>query len=90
MKRALFLTLLLASCLPQGSGGERPAPFADSFTREQLGDRYRKTGGSWRVLEGGLHTMGDHNQPLWLQVPLSRNMRVEFTGSVPTFWSSLE
>jgi hypothetical protein len=78
--RALAISLLLAAaCLPMRGSDDAPAPFADDFERAQLGTRYRKTGGSWRVLGGALHTMGDHNQPLWLDVPLARNVRVEFT-----------
>ena len=82
MKRVLVLAVVLlsSSCLPKDARTEaRAVPFADAFARYALGDRYRKTGGSWRILDGGLHTMGDHNQPLWLELPLSRNVRVEFT-----------
>lgn len=75
---ALAMPLLL-SCLPKERESGVAVPFADDFARAELGDKYRKTGGSWRILDGALHTMGDHNQPLWLDVPLARNTRVEFT-----------
>jgi hypothetical protein len=68
----------LGSCLPKGASAA-PTPFRDDFARAELGAHYKKTGGSWRILEGALHTMGDRNQPLWLDVPLARNTRVEFT-----------
>ena len=73
------LAACCCSCLPKGEGAEQPLSFSDDFERAELGAHYTKTGGSWRVLAGGLHTRGDHNQPLWLDVPLPRNVRVEFT-----------
>lgn len=82
MKRASvawFAVSLVGCALSCARPASEPRAFADAFGRPDLGARYRKTGGSWRVLEGGLHTMGDHNQPLWLDVPLARNVRVEFT-----------
>lgn len=78
---ACFVVVTIAlgfACLPKRNEGQ-VAPFADEFARAELGDKYQKTGGSWRLVEGALHTMGDHNQPLWLDVPLARNTRVEFT-----------
>jgi hypothetical protein len=78
----VVVTIALAgaggACLPKRESGE-VAPFRDEFAREELGAQYRKTGGSWRIVDGALHTMGDHNQPLWLDVPLAKNTRVEFT-----------
>lgn len=70
-----------AACLPKDRAGEAPQPFRDDFARSELGSKYRKTGGSWRIVDGALHTMGDRNQPLWLDVPLAKNTRVEFTTS---------
>ncbi len=32
------------------------------------------------MLQGALTSFGDHNQPLWLVPPLSKNVRVEFTA----------
>jgi len=65
------------------SGCPKPVPageaFHDDFARAELGPRYKKTGGSWRIVDGKLSTLGDHNLALWLDVPLSRNVRVEFT-----------
>ena len=38
-------------------------------------------GGSWRVVDGALTTLGDRNLGLWLRTPLSRNTRIEFTST---------
>jgi hypothetical protein len=80
MMRLVALSLLFAlSCLPKTSA-QRIEPFSDDFNRAELGPRYVKRGGSWRVVDGALSTLGDHNQPLWLDVALARNTRVEFTA----------
>ncbi|MBI1948037.1 MAG: hypothetical protein HYS27_20265 [Deltaproteobacteria bacterium] len=70
------LTALLASC-PRAPAA--PEPFHDEFERGALGARYRAAG-SWRVVDGALSSLGDHNQPLWLEVALANNVRVEFTA----------
>lgn len=72
--------LLCVSACPRSTSEAPAAPFADDFNREALGERYRANGGSWRIVDGALSTMGDHNQPLWLDVPLGKNVRVEFTA----------
>lgn len=36
--------------------------------------------GHWEVRQGALYTPGERNQPLWLNVPLPRKLRVEFTA----------
>lgn len=77
---ALTLAALLCVACPKGGDEAPPAPFADDFNREGLGERYRKAGGSWRIVDGALSSVGDHNQPLWLDVPLARNLKVEFTA----------
>ncbi len=73
---ALACAGLLAACHDKVPPA---APFHDDFERGELGARYLKSGGSWRVLDGKLSTLGDHNLPLWLDVPLAKNTRVEFT-----------
>jgi hypothetical protein len=79
--RVVLLAMLAVStsCLPSKGSEAPPAPFADDFERAELGPHYRKQGGSFRIDEGKLRTFGDHNLPLWLDVPLARNTRVEFT-----------
>lgn len=73
--------LVSGGCLPALPTSEAPVHFSDTFERADLGPRYRMRGGSWRVEDGALRTLGDHNQPLWLDVPLARNARVEFTAT---------
>lgn len=79
------LALLLsaaAGCLPSfPSSPPAAAAFADDFSDADLAGRYHLQGGSWRVVGGKLSTLGDHNLPLWLNAPLSRNVRVEFTST---------
>jgi hypothetical protein len=78
----LGMVVAAAGCLP----GDRPAravltaaaPFVDEFTDADLHDRYFVQGGSWRVVDGALSTLGDRNLPLWLDVALPRNVRVAF------------
>ncbi len=78
------LALLAAasvSCLPKGKdAGALTEPFRDSFEREELGERYKKTGGTWSLVDGALHSSGERNIPLWLDVPLPKNVRVELTA----------
>jgi hypothetical protein len=72
---ASLASLVLSAC-------EQPAPavpFSDDFARTELGPHYSKRGGSWRIDNGKLTTLGDHNIPLWLDVPLAKNTKVEFT-----------
>ena len=56
------------------------SPSVDDFSDAQLTTRYRHEGGSWRVLDGALRTIGDRNQPLWSNVVLPQNVRIEFTS----------
>ena len=73
----------LSSCLPT-FGGDAPVgqPYSDDFEGGVLNAPWRSQGGSWRIVpvEGGhaVSSIGDHNIPLGLDVPLSRNCRVEF------------
>jgi len=82
---ACGVALLAAACMPKaGSGGDGSTlkePFRESFDRAELGPRYHKTGGTWHIANGALHSDGtsDHNAPLWLDVPLTKNVKVEFT-----------
>jgi hypothetical protein len=85
-RRALALVAPLAvlvavgvACLPTRGADGAPAPFRDDFERAELGPQYLKRGGSFRIEDGALRTLGDRNQPLWLDVPLARNVRIELT-----------
>ena len=68
-----------SGCLPKDGDVPAGVAFSDDFARSELGDKYVKRGGTWRIVDGKLATLGEHNQPLWLDVPLARNVRVEFT-----------
>ena len=72
---------MASSCLPTFPA-EAPAGVAvvDDFRDPDLAGRYHLQGGTWRVVDGALSTLGDRNLPLWLRAPLSRNVRIEFTS----------
>ncbi len=64
--------------MPSTSGAA--VAVVDDFSDDALADRYNVQGGSWRVVDGALSTLGDRNLPLWLRAPLAENTRVEFTS----------
>jgi len=71
-----------AGCLPTFPSTSAPAVVVtDDFSDASLASRYHLRGGSWRVVDGQLTTLGDSNLPLWLQAPLSLNTRIEFTST---------
>jgi hypothetical protein len=78
----LCLALLTAACMPKtaddASGIKQP--FSDSFDRDALGPKYLKAGGTWAIKDGALHSSGEKNLPLWLDVELPTNVKVEFTA----------
>jgi len=77
---ALSTFFALSACTPTKSASPKlREPFRDDFSREELGPKYVKRGGTWRILDGALSTSGDHNLPLWLDVALPTNVRIEFT-----------
>ena len=79
---ALVHLAAAGACLPDGAKppGAITAPFRDNFDRGSLGEKYLKTGGTWSIKDGALHSEGEKNIPLWLDVPLPKNVRVEFTA----------
>lgn len=78
---ALGALPLATGCLPKaGADKAITEPWKDDFNRGELGERYKKTGGTWTVEDGALHSTGDRNIPLWLDVPLPKNVKVEFTA----------
>lgn len=81
LRLLVVVTALSAACLP-GFAERAPltAVVVDDFSDVAIAQRYRHEGGSWRVLDGGLHTVGDRNQPLWSNVVLPENVRIEFTS----------
>ena len=82
-----------AGCLPRSDDKTTlSAPFQDDFARKDLGPQWVKRGGSWRILDDALSTSGDHNIPLWLDVPLPTNVRVEVSvmSRAPQFDAKLE
>jgi hypothetical protein len=86
MQRRLLVVVssvfLASSCLPKtaGSDGAITAPFTDSFDRKELGSKWKKAGGTWTIADGALHSTGEHNIPLFLDVRLPKNAKIEFTA----------
>lgn len=69
------------ACRPQDDGSEPLREvFRDDFDRAELGAHYKKRGGTWKLRDGALYSTGEHNIPLWLDVPLPKNVKIEFTA----------
>lgn len=58
--------------------------FADDFNRVALGDNYFTTGMHWRIVGGELLGPDAHNNPLWLQMKLPRDVAIEFDARSET------
>lgn len=84
LRFAVAVSLLCAACLPKAAApaGDGPIkqPFTDDFNRAQLGPKYKYTGGTWAIVDGALHSSGEQNIPLWLDVRMPKNARIEFTA----------
>jgi hypothetical protein len=71
----------IAACLPTFPAAPPAAtPVKDDFSDPDLKGRYHLQGGTWRVVDGALTSLGERNLPLWHKAPLSKNVRVEFTA----------
>lgn len=78
---ALAVCANVGACLPSVATSAAPGvAVVDDFSDADLAARYHVQGGSWRVVDGALSTLGDRNLPLWLNAPLSKNVRIEFTS----------
>jgi len=75
------LSAFLSACLPTfPSTTPAASAVVDDFSDADLSARYNVQGGSWRVVDGALSTLGDRNLPLWLRAPLSKNVRIQFSS----------
>lgn len=52
--------------------------FSDAFDRDELGPRWLATGDGARIEDGVLIVSEIRNHPLWLELPLPDDVRVEF------------
>jgi hypothetical protein len=78
---APFLSTLLAGEAP----AHLPGPsFTDDFERRAVGPDWWSTGGPWMVRRGELWGAGARNNPLWLAMPLPRDVAVSFTARSET------
>jgi hypothetical protein len=78
---APFLSPLLAGEAP----AHLPGPsFTDDFERREVGPDWWSTGGPWMVRRGELWGAGTRNNPLWLAMPLPRDVAVSFTARSET------
>jgi hypothetical protein len=73
----LIAALGLLGCQKGGSQSQSQ-PFSDNFDRPALGPNYTRRGGTWAIKDGALHSSGEKNIPLWLNVELPRNVQVDF------------
>lgn len=84
LRRSFVVAALTSgvSCLPTFPPSSPPtAAVVETFSDADLTGRYHVQGGTWRVVDGALSTLGDRNLPLWLRAPLSKNVRIEFTST---------
>ncbi|MBL9104299.1 MAG: hypothetical protein JNL82_25360 [Myxococcales bacterium] len=77
--------LLLAACgafteVPRtySSAGNAAVLYSDDFSGAQLGEHWRPTGPGARLVDGALEVENLHNHPLWLDIPLPDDLRIEF------------
>jgi hypothetical protein len=78
---APFLSPLLAGAAP----AHLPGPsFTDGFERREVGPDWWSTGGPWMIRRGELWGAGTRNNPLWLAMPLPRDVAVSFTARSET------
>lgn len=75
--RVLSLAVLLTACVPQGDPAIGPEGYKDDFNRDELGDDWRSTGATYRIVDGQLRVRGARNKPLWLRRVLPRDARIE-------------
>jgi hypothetical protein len=78
---APFLSPLLAGEAPAHLAGPS---FTDHFERREVGPDWWSTGGPWMVRRGELWGAGTRNNPLWLAMPLPRDVAVSFTARSET------
>jgi hypothetical protein len=82
---ALACAPFLASVLAGEAPARIPGPaFADDFERREVGPGWWSTGGPWMIRRGELWGAGARNNPLWLQMPLPRDVSVAFTARSET------
>jgi hypothetical protein len=84
MRASMFGILALSalsalSSLSACSIERRPpgGPFADDFERASLGDAWKVTGGSYRIVNGELVIDHAYNHPLWLSKAIPRDAVIE-------------
>ena len=58
--------------------------YEDRFDRSELGDHWFTTGMHWRIAGGELWSPEAKNNPLWLQMRLTRDVAVEFDARSET------
>jgi hypothetical protein len=75
---AVFASLPLLACMPNGDAAISAKGFSDNFNRKELGDMWNNTGGGYSIRDNQLHIRGARNKPLWLKRKLPRDVRIEF------------
>ena len=78
-RAGLYVAAVTASCTvpPNDVQDLGTLPFTDAFERDELGPKWRATGGHWTVREGAAYSSGAQNQPLFLEVALPADVVVE-------------
>jgi hypothetical protein len=82
---ALAAAPFATSILSGEAEARLPGPsFADDFERREVGPDWWSTGGPWMIRRGELWGAGTRNNPLWLRMPLPRDVAVAFTARSET------
>lgn len=55
--------------------------FSDDFERAELGEQWRADSDVWRIEEGAVAVQGARNAPLWLDVELPEQVRLELDAT---------
>jgi len=73
------LLLFSTACLKKSVEPVLGSGFQDDFSRVELGDNWRKTGGKFHIEDGVLKVQGARNHTLWLKRRLPRDLTLTFT-----------
>jgi len=79
-----FLVVMISgmshACLKKAIDPPLGGVFKDDFSRNDLGENWRSTGGDYHIENGVLKIAGARNHPLWLKRRLPPDLRITFTA----------
>jgi hypothetical protein len=75
----LLISAGLAGCLKKPVEPVLGSVFKDDFSRAELGENWRSTGGNFHIEDGALKVQGARNHTLWLKRRLPGDLELAFT-----------